>query len=231
MMSKQPAALSDAAFRQGDEATTVWSSGPCVATVAPPESANRTDGGTVRYAFRADKRWYVLRCTYQRHAVARELLHASGIEYYLPMRRTYKMVQHKKRKCKEPLLSNLLFIYATEQDAAQLMSHPQNLMLHYYYDHCAFTGDGQNPPLTVPYAAMRNFILATSKPSEHSRLLTLEQGALLKGDKVRVVHGDFAGVEGIVARMGGEQRVIVHLDRVCAFATAYVPSAFLQKIH
>jgi hypothetical protein len=31
--------------------------------------------------------------------------------------------------------------------------------------------------------------------------------------------------------MGGEQRVIVHLDRVCAFATAYVPSAFLQKIH
>jgi transcription antitermination factor NusG len=50
------------------------------------------------------------------------------------------------------------------------------------------------------------------------------------GDRVRVIGGQFVGVEGRVARVAGEQRVVVELQGVCLFATAYVPSAFLQKI-
>jgi ribosomal protein L24 len=47
---------------------------------------------------------------------------------------------------------------------------------------------------------------------------------------VRVIDGQFTGVEGRVARAAGEQRVVVELEGVCLFATAYVPSAFLRKL-
>ena len=48
------------------------------------------------------------------------------------------------------------------------------------------------------------------------------------GDMVRIVEGDFIGVVGKVARIGGQSRVIVTLEGVCTIATAYIPSAFLE---
>lgn len=50
------------------------------------------------------------------------------------------------------------------------------------------------------------------------------------GRRVRVIDGMFKGVEGKVARIQGQQRVIVTISNVCLIATAYVPSAFLQII-
>lgn len=50
------------------------------------------------------------------------------------------------------------------------------------------------------------------------------------GDKVRIVDGDFAGVEGKVARVAGQQRVVIELPGVCLVATAYIPTAFIKPI-
>lgn len=46
---------------------------------------------------------------------------------------------------------------------------------------------------------------------------------------VRVMDGEFAGVEGRVARVSGQQRVVVEVEGVCLIATAYIPSAVLEK--
>ena len=48
--------------------------------------------------------------------------------------------------------------------------------------------------------------------------------------RVRVTEGKFKGVTGIVARIHGQQRVAVVIEGVLAVATAYVPSAFLQRL-
>lgn len=56
-----------------------------------------------------------------------------------------------------------------------------------------------------------------------------EQCHYKSGDIVRVIEGDFAGVEGRVARVSGQQRVVVEIEGVCLITTAYIPSAFLAK--
>jgi transcription antitermination factor NusG len=229
MMSKLSAALTDADFRH-EATSTVATSGDGHNSLATPQSKKRTDGETVRYAYDEAKRWYVLRCTYSRATQARDVLHECNVEYYMPMYRTIKLIGRKRKKCTVPLLKNLVFIYATEQDADALLKHPHNIMLNYYYDHCTSTENGLNPPLTVGYREMQNFILATGKPRENVKILGREQCRFLSGDRVRVTAGEFVGVEGRVARAAGEQRVVVELQGVCLFATAYVPSAFLQKI-
>ena len=51
------------------------------------------------------------------------------------------------------------------------------------------------------------------------------------GDLVRIVDGKFKGVAGRVARVCGQQRVVVEVEGLCLVATAYVPSAFLERIN
>ena len=54
--------------------------------------------------------------------------------------------------------------------------------------------------------------------------------SLKKGDKVRVIKGDFAGIEGELIRVKGHKRVVVRLEGVVSLATAYIPGSFLEKI-
>ena len=61
----------------------------------------------------------------------------------------------------------------------------------------------------IAYNAMINFIKATSTDSEHVRIVTSEQCRYKHGDNVRVIVGDFQGVVGKVARIAGQQRIVV----------------------
>ena len=45
-----------------------------------------------------------------------------------------------------------------------------------------------------------------------------------------VTDGLFKGVEGKVARVAGQQRVIVSLSKIGLISTAYIPTAFIEKI-
>ena len=47
---------------------------------------------------------------------------------------------------------------------------------------------------------------------------------------MRVIDGVFKGVIGKVARYHGQQRVAIIIDELMTIASAYVPSAFLEKI-
>ena len=78
--------------------------------------------------------------------------------------------------------------------------------------------------------AMINFIKATSTDSEHVRIVTAEQCHYKSGDKVRVIAGDFKGVVGKVARIAGQQRIVVEISGLCLVATAYIPTDFIEIV-
>jgi transcription antitermination factor NusG len=50
------------------------------------------------------------------------------------------------------------------------------------------------------------------------------------GEKVRVIKGEFAGVEGELYRIKGHKRVVVRLGDDVAVATTYIPKECLEKI-
>lgn len=77
---------------------------------------------------------------------------------------------------------------------------------------------------------MMNFIRITSIDNEHIKVVAPELCHYKNGDLVRVTEGDFAGVEGRVARVSGQQRVVVEIEGLCIVTTAYIPSAFIEKI-
>lgn len=100
----------------------------------------------------------------------------------------------------------------------------------YYYNHFQTDAQGKNPPLTIPYEEMMNFIRATSVDNEHVRLINPEQCRYKSGDLVRVMEGDFKGIIGRVARVQGQQCVVIEVEGLCLVATAYVPTGFVEII-
>ena len=106
--------------------------------------------------------------------------------------------------------------------------------LHYHISltiiTCETDAYKKNPPLTISCKEMENFILATCNRNEHLKFVTESQCHYKGGETVRVTDGIFKGVEGKVARVAGQQRVIVSLSKVGLVSTAYVPTAFLTII-
>lgn len=107
---------------------------------------------------------------------------------------------------------------------------PSSFIKYYLNKTLPKEANGKNPPLTIPYEAMINFIKATSTDSDHVRIVNTQQCHYKSGDMVKVISGDFSGVVGKIARIAGQQRVVVDVSGFCLVATAYIPSAYLEII-
>lgn len=189
------------------------------------------DGVSVRSVPMAndDREWHVLRVSYHREQAAQKALIEEGIETFLPLRHTIKTMQGVRKKMQVPLLPNFLFARSTKETLDNVMSSAMGKMVSYYYDHFKTLSNGNNPPLTVPDKAMHNFIRLTSIANDHIMVVGDAQCHYKTGETVCVTDGAFKGVEGRVARIDRQQRVVVTLFAGCNVATAYIPSAFIKR--
>ena len=196
-----------------------------------PEARSSQTGVSVRYVPDKNKCWYVFRASYGREHKASDYIVEDGTFAYIAKRYVRKSINGKQKKVLETLIPNLLFVYTTEDKAKEYVKNtPVLSYLTYYYNHFELDDDQKNPPLTVSCKEMENFIIATCNKSEHLKFVEEEQCHFKGGEIVRVVDGMFKGVEGRIARVSGQQRVIVTMTNVGLVSTAYVPTAFLQII-
>lgn len=192
---------------------------------------NNKGGVSVENVPDANRQWFVLRVSYGRIIKAKAFVEAKGLKCYVPMR--YKEVKKrgKKRIITEPLLPSFLFVHAAAEQIGTLLyeikvspNESRNL-LSYYFNHTIHCQDNpkHNPPLTIRDEAMNNFIRLTSIKNPHIIPITTEIIQYKLGDMVIVTDGEFKDIHGRVARIAGQQRVIVELFDEYLVATAYVP--------
>ena len=84
-------------------------------------------------------------------------------------------------------------------------------------------------PLIVPDHQIDSLKIICNSQAEDIILELSEIKQFKAGQKVRVVDGIFKGVVGRVARYHGQQRVAIVIEGLLTIASAYVPSAFLEK--
>lgn len=108
---------------------------------------------------------------------------------------------------------------------------PPISFLSYYYNHFELDETRKNPPLIVSRKEMENFIVATCNKSEHLKFVDETQCHFKGGETVKVIDGPFKGVEGRVARVSGQQRVVISLSLLGLVSTAYIPTAFIQVVN
>ena len=219
--------------------TDTGSSCPSAGLTSCTPSISKNKGGvSVENVPDASKQWFVLRVSYGRIVKAKAFVEAKGFECYIPMR--YKEVKKhdKKRIITEPLLSSFLFVHAAAEQVDSFLQDknikaPENkALLSYYYDHTSHCENSptKNPPLVISDAAMDNFIRLTSIHNPHIIPVTSENIKYKLGDEVMITEGDFKDIRGRVARIAGQQRVVVELFEGYLVATAYIPKDAIKII-
>ena len=228
--TKQPP-TADASLYNGQPTDTGPSCPSARLTSCTPSISKNKGGVSVENVPSGNKQWFVLRVSYGRIIKAKALVEAKGLECYVPLR--YKEVRKKgkKRIITEPLLPSFLFVHASAEQVDSLLQNKsikpiENIaLLSYYYDHTSHCEKSptKNPPLVISDSVMDNFIRLTSIHNPHIIPVTSDNIKYKLGDEVVITDGEFKDIRGRVARIVGQQRVLVELFDGCLVATAYVP--------
>ncbi|GHU62027.1 transcriptional regulator [Bacteroidia bacterium] len=166
------------------------------------------------------KVWFAAKVKYQTEKKIKAWLDEVSVENFVPFR-TLVMERHGKRIQREkPLVPGLLFVRTDYRKALSLpveshttMNYMRNIENHQL--------------LTIPDKQMEDFIFLLDF-SEAA--LKVENTNLKRGDRVRVIKGEFAGIEGELVRINGHKRVVVRLEGLFSLATTYIPGSFLERI-
>jgi len=172
---------------------------------------------------REDKVWFAIRVTYNRELRVKEDLDARGITNFVPMQ--YRREERNGVMVKRlvPSVHNLIFIHITPSDMKEYKM-TTDLPIRYIMDR------ETRKPVTVPTAEMENFIKVAGTYEEKLIYLNPDPGDFAKGERVRIIGGQFAGAEGVFVRVKGDRRVVINVEGLVAVATTFVHPSMIEKI-
>ena len=156
---------------------------------------------------------------------------AKGITAFYPTTNVVKLIKGKRKNVTVSRLPNIFFAYGTEEQLQEYVYDNVNLpFLRFYYRHYHEGSKIKKTPLIVPDNQMESRKLICAAYADNTFVSLVKVPKFEKGQLVKVIDGVFKGVIGRVARWQGQQRVGVVVDDLVTMATAYIPSAFLEKI-
>ncbi|MDR1745786.1 MAG: UpxY family transcription antiterminator [Tannerella sp.] len=164
--------------------------------------------------------WYAAKVRYQTEKKIKKYLTEHGIEHYIPFHKVVIERNGRRKSVERPVISCFVFVHTDRKTALAL---PADMSITMNFIHCLDTGQ----MLVIPPKQMQDFMFVLDFSEETVRLKNTE---LAYGDRVRVIKGPFAGIEGELVRIKGHKRVVVRLDGILAVATTYIPSSFLEKV-
>lgn len=139
-----------------------------------------------------ERRWWaVYTRSRQEKSLARQLL-AYEIPFYLPLIPKDQLIRGRKTRSHIPLFSNYLFMYGDDEERVKTLTTNRISRILEIKDQGQVVGDLRN---------VEGLINAGSPLTVESRLTP--------GDKVRIMKGSLAGLEGQIIRRSNTTRLLV----------------------
>ena len=167
----------------------------------------------------SEEKWFAARVRSGHELKMRTRLSDIGIRNYIPSKIVTRVRGHKSCKVEAPVIPNLIFLFCTKPQAFAL-ANGYGLPLKYLIDHSTRT------LLEVPTKQLEDFIRVIEE--DPSTLCPPDQ-VFQPGQKVRVVAGRLAGVEGEVETMPNRTYLLIS---VCSLLRAriQIPRAYVKAI-
>ena len=153
--------------------------------------------------------WYVGKVRYQAAEKIKQMIEANEAECYMAL--------HDDRQ----VLPGILFIRA---DYDRALSLPEACGAKITYLRDSATGKFQ----VIPDKALSDFRFLQDFADK--TLVLSDADKLQGGPKVRIIRGEFTGIEGELYRIKGHKRVVVRLGGLVSVATAYVAKENMIQI-
>ena len=178
------------------------------------------------------KHWYAMRTTYGREQKAYDFIVSNGGTAFLPLIKQEKVIKGKKTIVDVSRIPNIFFVYGTEDEVKTYAFDNVHLpFLRFYYESHHEGVKIIKEPLIVPDRQIQSLQILCKAEAEDIRFVPDEMiPKFQEGESVVITQGEFKGIEGKVARWHGQQRVAIIIEGLCVIATAYIPSAYLNKL-
>lgn len=141
------------------------------------------------------------------------------IDYYLPTKIVISQLKYRRKRSEVPVIRNLIFVCATKQTACDI-SNVYGVQLFYMKD--LFT----HSMLVVPDKQMKDFMFVMDLNPDG---VSFDNEPLTIGNKVKVVKGDFRGIEGEIATEANKTYVVIRINGILT-ASVKVPKSYLKII-
>lgn len=188
---------------------------------------------------RSSRQWYVLKCRRQ-ILKSRDILHelrkshAEDFEFFLPTRFVVEQVGGRRRRVEKAVAFNFAFVNCRYALLRQLVEDYAHLFLLQYRR----MGQSDTPCLAkdrllvVPDAEMEMFMRTIGAYDGTVPALLPEEADLEKGDRVRIIGGQFDGIEGILVTRQGKDggRVLVKVSEVMCVPTLEIEPEYIEVL-
>lgn len=180
--------------------------------------------------------WYVM-IAFKKEKVAKDDLEAENrereknnmkkLEFFVPMYFELKGPEEKKKRRKCPLIPNYVFIRAS---LSEVYAYKQTAV--YLKFHRPVAENGRRKYITVPDRQMADFMKVARHYEKDICYYAPGEMNLVKGDKVRIIGGEFNGVEGILLCTQGKRgdRVLIEIPGVMSISTCSIAPEWIEII-
>jgi transcription antitermination factor NusG len=148
-----------------------------------------------------DSRWYALWTRSRQEKVAAGMLDSLGMHNYLPLKSELRQWSDRKQVVEVPLFSGYVFVHMNPMGNSRLKVLKVPGVV-------AFVAN-QSGPLPIPDKEIEDIRKVLTAGTECSVQTTFNLG-----DRVRVVRGALAGVEGTLVRANSETRLLISIDMI-----------------
>jgi transcription elongation factor/antiterminator RfaH len=152
-------------------------------------------------SYPSDSRWFAVWTRSRQEKVAASMLETLGVPYFLPLKSELRQWSDRKQPVKVPLFSGYLFVRMnpTKDSRLQVLKTPGI---------AGFVGN-QTGPLPIPDQQIYDIHTVLTQRVECTVIPLLQEG-----DRVRVVRGALAGVEGILVRSNSTSRLVISIAMI-----------------
>jgi len=164
--------------------------------------------------------WYAGRVKYRTEKKIKSFLEDKAIEHFIPFQTVVRERNGKKVRRERPEIPCLVFV---RTDYRTALSIPAESGFSVSYIKNMETKKVQ----IIPDKQMQDFMFLLDFSGSTFRV---ENANLKRGDRVRVIKGSFAGIEGELIRVKGHKRVVVRLEGIFSIVTTYIPGEYLERI-
>ena len=175
--------------------------------------ANVTGSGVAR-----SKRWLVAYVRMRHEKKTSERLTQMGIENFLPVQEEIHQWSDRRKRVERVLMPMMIFVHVDlrqQKEVLTLSSVSRYMVLR-----------GESAPAVIPDEQMNRFKFMLDYSEE---LISMNSAPLARGEKVRVIKGPLAGLEGELVHVGGKSKIAVRLD-VLGCACVDMPRGFVEPI-
>ena len=166
----------------------------------------------------AEKRWLAAYVKMHHEKRVRDRLTVMGIENFLPVQEEVRQWSDRKKKVERVLIPMMIFVRVDTQGQRSVITHPS--VLHY------LTLRGEHTPTEIPAEQMERFRFML----DHSdSAVSFSAGDLQPGEKVRVIKGPLAGLEGELITVEGKSKIAIRIHQL-GCAEVEINASMVEKI-